>query len=126
MKYLHKYETVTAFTQDYNGTGYTEPWVSYTVENEGINYNKDVIDFRPTGQFRLSDFDITPEIMDHWAEVISESQPYANLGILVMSESVNYAELGSGTFYFENGSGYWTFVNPSGDYVEIGYGDNVK
>ena len=34
MQFLHKYQTVTAFTQDYNGTGYTEPWVSLTVEND--------------------------------------------------------------------------------------------
>ena len=126
MKYLHKYETVTAFTQDYNGTGYTEPWVSYTVENEGVFYNKNVIDFRPKGQFRLSDFGITTEITDHWAEVISESQPYANLGALVMSEPITYAESGSGTFYFENDFGYWAFVSTSGDRVEIGSGDTVK
>ena len=40
MKYLHKYQTLSAFTEDYNGSGYTEPWISYTVENTEVNYNK--------------------------------------------------------------------------------------
>lgn len=119
MQYLHKYETVTAFTQDYNGTGYTEPWVSLTVENDAVSYNKSIIDFQPFGEFTLSDFGITSEIMSHWYEVLSESQPYENLGVKVMSEPVAYAELGSGTYYFENAFGYRAFVNPSGDYVRI-------
>ena len=52
MQFLHKYQTVTAFTQDYNGTGYTEPWVSLTVENDKVDYNKNltIIDFHPVGQ----------------------------------------------------------------------------
>ena len=39
-KYLHLYDDVTAFTQDYNGEAYVEPWVSYTEENEHVDYNK--------------------------------------------------------------------------------------
>lgn len=45
MKYLHKYEEVSAFTEDYNGSGYTEPWVSYTNENDHVDYNKIDADF---------------------------------------------------------------------------------
>lgn len=47
MKYLHKFNTESAFTEAYNGSGYHEPWVSYTDETEGqehVNYNK-VFDF---------------------------------------------------------------------------------
>lgn len=31
-KYLHHYETESAFTATYNGEDYIEPWVSYTNE----------------------------------------------------------------------------------------------
>lgn len=42
-KYLHHYETESAFTAAYNGEDYLEPWVSYTDETEGqehVDYNK--------------------------------------------------------------------------------------
>jgi hypothetical protein len=41
MKYLHKYDTDAHFSEDYNGSAYTEPWVSLTQENGEVNYNKD-------------------------------------------------------------------------------------
>ena len=41
-KYFHHYETTEAFEADYNGSAYTEPWVSYTEENEEVKYNKSV------------------------------------------------------------------------------------
>lgn len=40
MKYVHYYETVSAFTEDYEGEAYLEPWVSYTNENDHVDYNK--------------------------------------------------------------------------------------
>lgn len=39
-KYIHKFDTVAEFETAYNGTGYTEPWVSLTVANGAVNYNK--------------------------------------------------------------------------------------
>lgn len=39
-KFLHLYDAISAFTQDYNGEAYVEPWVSYTEENEHVDYNK--------------------------------------------------------------------------------------
>ena len=39
-KYIHKFETTAEFEAIYNGTGYTEPWVSYTEENSKVSYNK--------------------------------------------------------------------------------------
>lgn len=41
MKYLHNYDTDAHFSEDYNGSAYTEPWVSYIQENGEVNYNKD-------------------------------------------------------------------------------------
>ena len=40
MKYIHSFETVSAFTEEYTGSGYTEPWVSYTKENQKVDYNR--------------------------------------------------------------------------------------
>ena len=38
-KYVHKFNTAEDFNAIYNGSGYTEPWVSYT-EGRGVDYNK--------------------------------------------------------------------------------------
>ena len=38
--YLHRYEADSAFTPDYEGSYYHEPWVSYTIENKEVHYNK--------------------------------------------------------------------------------------
>ena len=38
-KYLHLYEAQSEFESAYTNN-YVEPWVSYTEENEEVNYNK--------------------------------------------------------------------------------------
>ena len=38
--YIHEYQTVCAFTQDYEGEYYHEPWVSAVRENSQVDYNK--------------------------------------------------------------------------------------
>jgi hypothetical protein len=40
--YLHFYRTDSEFEADYNGSVYHEDWVSYTLENEEVHYNKDL------------------------------------------------------------------------------------
>ena len=40
MKYIHLYQTVEEFDTDYWGEKYLEPWVSLTVEDEKVDYNK--------------------------------------------------------------------------------------
>lgn len=40
--YIHLFETENDFNAAYNGTAYTEPWVSYTKQGESVNYNKDI------------------------------------------------------------------------------------
>lgn len=39
-QFLHKYDSLSAFTEDYNGEAYHEPWVSLVNENEHVDYNK--------------------------------------------------------------------------------------
>ncbi len=43
--YVHLFNTTSQFDGEYNGDAYDEPWLSYTFENEKVNYNKD-----PLGQ----------------------------------------------------------------------------
>lgn len=40
MEYIHNFETVSVFIEEYEGNEYKEPWVSYVKENGAINYNK--------------------------------------------------------------------------------------
>ncbi len=40
MGYLHYFKTQSQFNAAYNGTGYTEPWVSCVYEEKRSNYNK--------------------------------------------------------------------------------------
>lgn len=39
-KYIHLYETTSAFEADYNGEYYHEPWTSFTKQDGDVNYNK--------------------------------------------------------------------------------------
>lgn len=39
-QYLRLFETVNEFNSAYTGEEYIEPWVSYTEENEHVDYNK--------------------------------------------------------------------------------------
>lgn len=41
MEYLHLFNTNEEFENAYN-TNYSEPWVSYTIENDSISYNKQI------------------------------------------------------------------------------------
>lgn len=39
-KYIHKFETTNELNAEYNGFDYKQPWVSYTVENDQMNYDQ--------------------------------------------------------------------------------------
>ena len=40
MRYIHKFNTDSDFQGEYSGEKYKEPWASWTVENDEVNYNK--------------------------------------------------------------------------------------
>lgn len=40
---MHKYQTLSDFNADYNGSAYHEPWVSYETESGTVAYNKIVL-----------------------------------------------------------------------------------
>lgn len=44
-RFLHKYQTLSDFNTDYNGSAYQEPWVSYTTQNEQVDYNKEAVSY---------------------------------------------------------------------------------
>lgn len=56
-KYLHHYETLSEFQQDYNGEGYIEPWVSYT-ENTAITGMKAQLE----GEQNQTEFELVGEV----------------------------------------------------------------
>ena len=43
--YLHLFETEQEFDAQYEGSGYTEPWVSYTMETSAVTFNKGPHDY---------------------------------------------------------------------------------
>ena len=49
MKFIHNYRTVNEFDEVYNGDGYLEPWISYTHENDHVDYNKRICEFVDLG-----------------------------------------------------------------------------
>ena len=128
MKYLHKSQTVSAFTEDYNGSGYTEPWVSYTGENEAVNYNKDIIDLQPIGTFHYADFGITQETLNRWNNLYDNHADLEEYGVLVLSEQVVdvYRTTGNDAMFEFYGESTGAYVGILEDYVHIWRGDNVK
>lgn len=51
MKFIHNYGTDAAFIEEYTGSGYTEPWVSYVQESDKVDYNK------VSGYFRVPQYE---------------------------------------------------------------------
>lgn len=39
-EYIHKFNTTSDFESAYGGSSYKEPWISLTISNNQINYNK--------------------------------------------------------------------------------------
>ena len=46
-KYIHRFNTTQEFENAYNGDKYIEPWVSYTRENEQVDYNYHIPPMEP-------------------------------------------------------------------------------
>ena len=80
-QYLHLYESESAFTNDYNGEYYHEPWVSLTKQNGDVNYNKRPLIERVWELAGNSGFPLPPKVM-------------------VFNGSYHYTMWGSGTSQF--------------------------
>lgn len=46
-KYIHRFNTTQEFENAYDGDKYIEPWVSYTRENEQVDYNHHIPPMEP-------------------------------------------------------------------------------
>ena len=105
-QFLHLFETVSAFTEQYNGEAYEEPWVSYTEENNNVNYNKGSFSIRVAtfnendevvytdsfnksffvGPISYNDFDASDYIA--WAQTIYYNNKGYSLSIQGLEESM--------------------------------------
>ena len=86
-QFLHKYETLTAFTEDYNGAAYHEPWVSYVNEtgNERVDYNK-----TPEPEIYVHRDGAAPH---PWtlSEFLADTEEYGNERLILYSVSAQVA-----------------------------------
>lgn len=104
-KYLHLFDSVTAFTESYNGNDYLEPWVSYTEENEHVDYNK-YVDPRLKEPFTI-------EITSPGHLVASiYYEPDGESGCQVRNYALEY----------KKNDGAWTSVTLDRDYGDLGQG----
>lgn len=80
MKYVHNFDTTSAFTESYNGAEYEEPWVSYVKETEAVNYNKEkkwlrIFEEGYGSSYTLEEEEVLNNIFNYWyiaPEVVSE------------------------------------------------------
>ena len=102
-KYVHLFETETAFTQTYSGSEYVEPWVSYIRENGQVNYNKEPVFIPelqvPTGLMSLRNGSGIEYPLD-W---FFETEPIADLSNYSVYEE-------DGHYYANNPSNYYGLV----------------
>ena len=59
MRRVRKFQTVSEFNEAYNGEQYSEPWLSLTVENEHVDYNKRPVDLNCF--VRIYDYNLSEE-----------------------------------------------------------------
>lgn len=59
MRRVRKFQTVSEFNEAYNGEQYSEPWLSLTVENEHVDYNKRPVDLNCF--VRIYDYSLSEE-----------------------------------------------------------------
>ena len=85
-KYLHYYETDSAFEADYNGVAYVEPWLSFAEESDRVDYNKAANITEITYDFHLDlatieKLGITCEDLDDTGNTYPITIHYVNAGV---------------------------------------------
>lgn len=125
MKYLHYFETQAAHDAVYNGSGYEEPWVSYT-EGTGLDYN--------IPGYRYRHMPLTMEILD-----VGEANPcklgtadgesgfilFRDIDLWYNINGGSWIQYGSEYEYFNDPDRYWYqgFEVNTGDIIQW-KGDN--
>lgn len=129
-QYLHLFDTVSAFTEAYNGEAYEEPWVSLTTANGEVNYNKDYTYVYFTLEI-LTDGELT------WyggynGESISYSKNGGTWETLTFNEGVSVSSGDKIQYKGENTElGYCTInstaqFNAKGNIMSLLYGDDFS
>ena len=118
MIYLHRFETVSAFTEEYTGSGYTEPWVSYTKENQKVDYNRvpevTLIDAVTHVTITLKNLEIS--CSDLWA--FSEAHKPGNRSC---SLSITVEDKDGNQIYYSGGPKYPSGYDTMTDCEKCGY-----
>lgn len=102
--YVHLFNTASQFDGEYNGDAYDEPWLSYTFENEKVNYNK-------TEKEKLIGEELT-------FEVLSDGYINFKASTSAITKTVQY----------KKNDGEWTDIESStgGTQIAVSTGDVVK
>ena len=90
--YIHLYETVAEFNEEYSAENYHEPWVSFTIEGSGLSYNK-------TEEEKLREMPLTFEIISS--------------GTIYYSCEGEFEPGTEPMIEYKKNDGEWTEINPS-------------
>ena len=109
MKYILKFESETAFTQTYSGSGYIEPWTSMTKTGSGSR-----VDYNKTEEQKREEYMRSPLTMD----IISDGY------VVWKAENASSAK----TIEVRVNDGSWSGITSSsvGEYIWARAGDRVQ
>ena len=117
---------ITAVQTEEPESGYFEPWVSLTRENEAVHYNKlGMLNFQPEGYFTRADFGITQEMIDNWIEIYENHGSLEEYGVLVFSNPITNVYKSTRLIIFYSGEPR-AYIGLSEDYVDISLTDGDK
>lgn len=120
-KYIHKFDTVSDRDAVYHGDDYLEPWLSYTVENDKVDYN--------IFNWKYINMPLTFEIVDagnyspcKFATADSEggSILYRNMNLWYKINDGEWTQYGSEYEDWDNPNSYWYqgFEVHTGDIIQ--------
>ena len=139
-KYVHKFNTVSEKELAYHGPDYLEPWLSYTVENDAMGYNKtedDLLIEKPLTFEVLSDGNIEfasksyssvtwslsyKKNNENWSEQLNTFTISVIKGDVVQFKGIN-AQLNDGTNKAKGFKATASF-NVYGNSMSLSYGDD--
>ena len=89
MDHINLFQTNAEFNAAYNGSSYVEPWVSFTMENSGMSFNKEP----------------EPAPSHDYVEIGGIKWATMNLGATAVTDYGKYYAWGETTGYYENQAG---------------------
>lgn len=122
---------ITAVQREEHNPKYYEPWVSYTkVEGSSniINYNQEnVIDFKPTGDYKRANFGVTQDMIDQWVQMAQNDAPLDSYGIKVLSQPITSVyNTNEVQIVFYGAGSRRVFIGKTDDFIVIAEGEGPK